>query len=84
MLQNDAIMRTLSIRLDDDIVQKFLQASESEKARWEEAFNLWWRVYFITDPKQKLDAVTEYFRKKAQERGLTQEKLEEILADGAE
>ncbi|MBL7795849.1 MAG: hypothetical protein JNJ90_05030 [Saprospiraceae bacterium] len=77
-------MSTLSIRLDDDIVKKFMQASESEKARWEEAFNLWWRVYFITDPKQKLDAVTDYFRKKAQERGLTQEMLDEILADEAE
>jgi hypothetical protein len=79
-----ANMSTLSIRLDDDIVKKFMQASESEKARWEEAFNLWWRVYFITDPKQKLDAVTDYFRKKAQERGLTQEMLDEILADEAE
>lgn len=77
-------MSTLPIRLDDDIVQKFLQASDSEKARWEEAFNLWWRVYFIPDPKQKLEAVTKYFRSKAEERGLTQEKLDEILADEAE
>lgn len=74
-------MSTLPIRLDDDIVQKFLQASEAEKARWEEAFNLWWRVYFISDPKQKLDAATQYFRNKARERGLTQEKLDEIIAD---
>lgn len=77
-------MSTLPIRLDDDIVQKFLQASESEKARWEEAFNLWWRVYFIADPKLKLEAATQYFRNKAEERGLTQEKLDEILADEAE
>ncbi len=74
-------MSTLSIRFDDDIVQKFRQASESEKARWEEAFNLWWRVYFIPDPLQKLDVVTTYFRNKASERGLTQENLDEILTD---
>lgn len=74
-------MSTLPIRLDDDIIEKFRQASESEKARWEEAFNLWWRVYFIADPKQKLDVMTDYFRKKALEKGLTPEKLDDILAD---
>lgn len=74
-------MSTISIRLDEEIVKKFQQASEAEKARWEEAFNLWWRVYFVSDPKQKLDVVTAYFRKKASERGLTQKQLDQILAD---
>ncbi len=72
-------MSTLPIRLDDDIVKKFNEASDAEKARWEEAFNLWWRVYFLSDPKQKLEAAVDYFRKKSKERGLTQEVLNEIL-----
>jgi hypothetical protein len=74
-------MNTLSIRVDDTISQKFQAASEQEKLRWEDAFNLWWRVYFADDPKQKLDLVVDYFRQKAKERGLTQQKLNEILED---
>jgi len=71
-------MSTLSIRLDDEIVKKFQQASDTEKAQWEEAFNLWWRIYFVSDPKQKLDVVTKYFRKKSVERGLAQEIFDEV------
>ncbi|MEQ1747277.1 MAG: hypothetical protein ABMA02_17735 [Saprospiraceae bacterium] len=74
----------MSIRLDDEIVKKFQQASDEEKTRWEEAFNLWWRVYFVSDPKQKLELATTYYRKKAAERGLTEKKLAELLADEAE
>ena len=72
-------MSTLPIRLDDDIVKRFNEASDAEKARWEEAFNLWWRVYFLPESRQKLEATVDYFRKKSIERGLTQEVLDEIL-----
>lgn len=74
-------MSTLTIRIDDDIAQRFSQADEDEKAKWEEAFNLWWRVYFIPDPKDKLAATIQYFRLKAAERGLTTEELEQILSE---
>lgn len=77
-------MSMLTIRLDDDIAEKLSQASESERVRWEEAFNLWWRVYFISDPKQKLSTVTAYFRNKAQERGMTQKDIDEIVSDETE
>lgn len=74
-------MSTLAIRVDDSISQKFQAASEQERLRWEDAFNLWWSVYFADNPKQKLDLVVDYFRAKAKERGLTQAQLNEILKD---
>ena len=74
-------MSTIAIQVDDIIIKKFLQATEQEKARWEDAFNLWWRVYFIDNPQQKLALVVDCFRQKAQERGLTQEELDKILAE---
>lgn len=74
-------MSTLAIRVDDLVREKFQQASQQERARWEEAFNLWWRLYFTEEPNQKLGVVVDYFRQKSAERGLTQEALDELLKD---
>lgn len=74
-------MSTIAIRVDETVLAKFQQATETEKMRWEDAFNLWWCVYFTDDPKGKLSFVVDYFRQKAAERGLTQRELDEILAD---
>lgn len=72
-------MSTLAIRVDETILDKFSKASESEKTRWEQAFNLWWRVYFMDSKSEKLGVVVDYFRQKAVERGLSQRELDEIL-----
>ena len=74
-------MSTLAIRVDESILDKFQKASETEKNRYEDAFNLWWRVYFTDDKAGKLSLVVDYFRQKAVERGLSQQDLDEILND---
>lgn len=74
-------MSTLPIRVDDAIRDKFNNASPQERARWEEAFNLWWRVFFLDEPKQKLGAVVDYFRQKSAERGLTSDEMDALLKD---
>lgn len=74
-------MSTLAIRVDEAILDKFTNASESEKTRWEQAFNLWWQVYFMDSKTEKLGLVVDYFRQKAAERGLTQYELDEILSE---
>jgi hypothetical protein len=72
-------MSTLAIQVDNSISDRFLTASESEKTRWESAFNLWWKVYFTENSNEKLDVVVDYFRQKAVERGLTEAELKQIL-----
>ena len=74
-------MSTLAIRVDDLVREKFQKATQQERERWEEAFNLWWRVYFADEPNQKLGVVVDHFRQKSAERGLTQEVLDELLND---
>ena len=74
-------MGILAIQVDDKIKEKFQTATPQERAQWEAAFNLWWRVYFIGEPKQKLAAVLDYFRQKSAERGLTEEELNALLKD---
>jgi hypothetical protein len=74
-------MSTLAIRVDDFVREKFQNGTQQEQARWEEAFNLWWRIYFTEDAKQKLGLAVDYFRQKSIERGLTQEALDDLLKD---
>ncbi|MFN0037011.1 MAG: hypothetical protein ACKVUS_18305 [Saprospiraceae bacterium] len=72
---------TVAIRVDDIVRQKFMDATPQERIRWEEAFNLWWRVYFTDDAKQKLNIAVDYFRQKSAERGLSPDVLETMLKD---
>ncbi len=72
---------TVAIRVDDIVRQKFMNATQQERARWEEAFNLWWRVYFTDNPQQKLSLVVDHFRQKSAERGLTPEVLDRLLSN---
>ena len=72
---------TVAIRVDDIVRQKFMNATQQERARWEEAFNLWWKVYFTDTPQQKLSVAVDYFRQKSAERGLTPEVLDRLLSN---
>jgi hypothetical protein len=72
-------MSNITISVDDSIAQALANANADERSRMEEAFNLWWSVYFQQDKRNRLTQMVAYFREKSAERGITDWEIDKIL-----
>ena len=70
---------TLTIEVPEDVARAYEEASPSERQRAEQAMAL--SLLSRKEAAKKLREILDRMGKTAQERGLTQEKLEELLDD---
>jgi hypothetical protein len=70
-------MEPITLELDADLVEAYQAASEQDKSKLRLLLNLWLRELFVrtTSLKSLMDELSD----KAQERGVTAEKLETLL-----
>ena len=73
-------MEPITLELDADLVEAYQAASAQDKSKLRLLLNLWLRELFVrtTSLKSLVDELSD----KAQERGLTAEKLETLLHAG--
>jgi hypothetical protein len=69
--------QVITLQVDADLAQAYQAASAKDRSKLQLLFNLWLRELFVrsTSLKGLIDELSE----KAQRRGLTSEKLEEML-----
>jgi hypothetical protein len=68
----------ISIRVDSQTAEAYERATPEEKRKIQVLVNLWIGEFFSDDRKTLMQVLDEV-RRKAQERGLTQEILDSIL-----
>ena len=72
--------QTIAVQVDADLAQAYQSASPKDRSKLQFLLNLWLRELFVrsTSLKEMMDELSD----KAQSRGLTSEKLEELLRAG--
>jgi len=68
---------TITLQVDADLAQAYRSASANDQSKLRLLLNLWLRELFVRSTS--LAALMDELSDKAQERGLTAEKLEEML-----
>ncbi len=68
---------TITLQVDTDLAQAYQSASANDQSKLQLLLNLWLRELFVRSTS--LAALMDELSDKAQERGLTAEKLEEML-----
>lgn len=68
---------TITLQVDADLAQAYRSASANDQSKLELLLKLWLRELFVRSTS--LAALMDELSDKAQERGLTAEKLEEML-----
>jgi len=68
---------TITLQVDTDLAQAYRSASANDQSKLRLLLNLWLRELFVRSTS--LAALMDELSDKAQERGLTAEKLEEML-----
>lgn len=72
-------MRTIHIRVSEEVAEKFAAASEEERRKIEALLSL--QLEDLVAPKRSLSEIMDAVSENAQARGLTPEILESILND---
>ena len=72
--------RMITLPIDADLARAYQAASVNDQAKLQLLLNLWLRDLFTHS--SSLKSVADKLSDKAQERGLTAEKLEELLRAG--
>ncbi|MBN1137841.1 MAG: hypothetical protein JXM73_14730 [Anaerolineae bacterium] len=70
----------ITLQIDADVAQAYQTASANDQAKLQLLLNLWLKDLFTRSTSLK--SVADKLSEKAQERGLTAEKLEELLRAG--
>jgi hypothetical protein len=72
--------KEITLQIDADLAQAFQAASAQDQSKLQLLLNLWLRELFVrsTPLKSLMDELSE----KAQQRGLTAERLEDLLRAG--
>lgn len=70
---------TITIQVTPEIAKAFRSASETDRRKMELLLNL--RLLEVTRARKPLEQVMREISRSAKERGLTEEKLKELLAD---
>ncbi|MFI5263945.1 MAG: hypothetical protein ACHQM6_05470 [Candidatus Kapaibacterium sp.] len=73
--------QTISIPLDTDVANFYLNASDQEKLRLQWLLNLWLKKEVMDVPKRSLEEIMDEAGRSAKESGLTEEVLREILSE---
>ena len=68
---------TITLQVDADLAQAYRSGSVNDQSKLQLLLNLWLRELFVRSTS--LAALTDELSDKAQERGLTAEKFEEML-----
>jgi len=68
---------TITLQVDADLAQAYRSGSVNDQSKLQLLLNLWLRELFVRSTS--LAALMDELSDKAQERGLTAEKLEEML-----
>jgi hypothetical protein len=78
VLPHDAVTtRTISIRVSDEVARAYEAASEDDRRKLDALLTI--QLARARQPHRPLDAVMSEMSRKAQQRGLTPEVLDEIL-----
>lgn len=70
---------TITIQVTPEVAKAFRSASESERRKMELLLNL--RLLEVTRTRKSLEQVMREVSRSAKERGLTEETLQDLLAD---
>jgi len=73
------LTQNVTIPLDADVANFYLNASEQEKIRVQWLMNLWMKTRVMEAPRRSLGEIMDEAGRIAKESGLTEEKLQEIL-----
>jgi hypothetical protein len=73
------LTQNVTIPLDTDVANFYLNASEQEKMRMQWLVNLWMKTRVMEKPRRSLREIMDEAGRIAKESGLTEEKLQEIL-----
>ncbi|MEP7234643.1 MAG: hypothetical protein ABI778_05040 [Ignavibacteriota bacterium] len=74
-------MQNVTIPLDTDVANFYLNASEQDKVRMQWLLNLWMKKKVMEKPRRSLREIMDEAGKYAEESGLTPEIFNEIIND---